>query len=66
MTSGKHHEKECRRQSEGGAVHSSDETLVMRGERRDGVVQSSRVANPQAGMSGVTSAKPYVIAKRAV
>jgi len=38
----------------------------MRGERRDGVVQSSSVANPQAGMSGVTSTKPYVIAKRAV
>jgi RNA-directed DNA polymerase len=37
----------------------------MRGERRDGVVQSSSVANPQAGMSGVTSTKPYVIAKRA-
>ena len=38
----------------------------MRGERRDGVVQSSSVANPQTGMSGVTSTKPYVIAKRAV
>ena len=38
----------------------------MRGERRDGVVQSSGVANPQMGMSGVTSTKPYVIAKRAV
>jgi hypothetical protein len=38
----------------------------MRGERRDGVVQSSSVANPQAGMSNRTSAKPYVIAKRAV
>ena len=38
----------------------------MRGERRDGVVQSSGVANPQAGMSSVTSTKPYVIAKRAV
>ena len=38
----------------------------MRGERRDGVVQSSRVANPHPGMSGVTSTKPYVIAKRAV
>ena len=38
----------------------------MRGERRDGVVQSSSVANPQAGRSGVTSTKPYVIAKRAV
>src|ERR1700730_7276879 len=49
-----------------GAVHSSEETLVMRGERRDGVDQSSSVANPQSGMSGVTSTKPYVIAKRAV
>src|SRR5664279_2175274 len=49
-----------------GAVHSSAETLVMRGERRDGVVQSTSVANPQTGMSGVTSTKPYVIAKRAV
>jgi group II intron reverse transcriptase/maturase len=38
----------------------------MREERRDGVVQSSSVANPQAGMSGRTSTKPYVIAKRAV
>src|SRR5580698_4888498 len=50
----------------GGAVHSSEESLVMREERRDGVVQSSSVANPQAGMSGRTSTKPYVIAKRAV
>src|SRR2546427_3803548 len=33
----------------GGAVHSSEETLVMRGERRDGVVRSSSVANPQSG-----------------
>ena len=38
----------------------------MREERRDGVVQSNSVANPQAGMSGRTSTKPYVIAKRAV
>ena len=50
----------------GGVVHSSEEPLVMRGERRDGVVQSSSVANPSAGMSGRTSTKPYVIAKRAV
>src|SRR6202041_1239733 len=50
----------------GGAVHSSEESLVMREERRDGVVRSSSVANPQAGMSGRTSTKPYVIAKRAV
>ena len=50
----------------GGAVHSSEETLVMRVERRDGVVQSSSVVNLQAGMSGATSTKPYVIAKRAV
>ena len=38
----------------------------MREERRDGVVQSSSVANPSAGMSGRTSTKPYAIAKRAV
>jgi len=38
----------------------------MREERRGGVVQSSKVANPQAGRSDRTSAKPYVIAKRAV
>ena len=50
----------------GGAVHSSEETLVMRVERRDGVVQSSSVVNLQAGMSGATSTKPDVIAKRAV
>jgi len=50
----------------GGAVHNSEELLVMRGERRDGVVPSSSVANPQAGMSSVTSTKPYIIAKRAV
>ena len=50
----------------GGAAHRSDESLVMREERRDGVVQSSSVANPQAGMSGRTSTKTYVIAKRAV
>ena len=50
----------------GGVVHSSEESLVMREERRDGVVQSGRAANPQAGMSGRTSTKSYVIAKRAV
>ena len=38
----------------------------MREERRDGVVRSSSVANPSAGMSSRTSTKPYVIAKRAV
>jgi retron-type reverse transcriptase len=38
----------------------------MRGERRGSVVQSSKVANLEAGMSNRTSAKPYVIAKRAV
>jgi group II intron reverse transcriptase/maturase len=38
----------------------------MRGERRDDVDQSSSAANPPAGMSGRTSTKPYVIAKRAV
>src|ERR1700730_8254632 len=49
-----------------GAVHSSEESLVMREERRGGVVRSSKVVNPQAGMSNGTSTKPYVIAKRAV
>src|SRR4051794_32009750 len=49
-----------------GAVHSSEESLVMREERRGGVVRSSKVVNPQAGMSNRTSTKPYVIAKRAV
>jgi RNA-directed DNA polymerase len=50
----------------GGAAHSSEEALVMRGERRGSVVQSSKIANLEAGMSNRTSAKPYVIAKRAV
>src|SRR6202167_4601867 len=50
----------------GGVVHSSEESLVMREERRDGVVRSGRAANPQAGMSDRTSTKPYVIAKRTV
>ena len=50
----------------GGAAHSNDESLVMREERRGGVVQSGKVANPHAGMSNRTSTKPYVIAKRAV
>ena len=50
----------------GGVAHSSEESLVTRGERRGGVDRSSRAANPQAGMSGRTSTKPYVIAKRAV
>src|ERR1051325_9461725 len=50
----------------GGAALSSEEALVMRGERRGSVVQSSKVANLEAGMSNRTSAKPYVIAKRAV
>src|SRR5579862_7459087 len=50
----------------GGAARSSEESLVMREERRSGVVRSSKVANPQAGMSNRTLTKPYVIAKRAV
>src|SRR5450755_3169486 len=50
----------------GGAARNSEESLVMREERRGGVVRSSKVANPQAGMSNRTSTKPYVIAKRAV
>src|SRR6266508_3132380 len=50
----------------GGVAHSSEEALVMRGERRGSVVQSSKVANLETGMSNRTSAKPYVIAKRAV
>jgi RNA-directed DNA polymerase len=50
----------------GGAAHSSDESLVMREERRGSVVQLSKVANPHAGMSDKTSTKPYVIEKRAV
>lgn len=35
-------------------------------ERRGGVVQPGKVANPSAGRSNRTSAKPHVIAKRAV
>ena len=50
----------------GGAAHSSEESLVIREEPRGGVVRSSEVANPEAGMRNRTSAKPYVIAKRAV
>jgi hypothetical protein len=50
----------------GGAARSSEESLVMREERRGGVVQLSKVANPEAGMSNRTSTKPYVIAKGAV
>jgi hypothetical protein len=50
----------------GGVAHSSEESLVMREERRGDVVRSSKVANPQAGMSNRTSTKPYVIAKRVV
>ena len=38
----------------------------MREEPRGGVVRSSEVANPDAGMRNRTSTKPYVIAKRAV
>jgi RNA-directed DNA polymerase len=38
----------------------------MREEPRGGVVRSSEVANPEAGMRNRTSTKPYVIAKRAV
>ena len=33
----------------GGAVRSSDEALVIRVERRDGVVQLTNVANPPCG-----------------
>jgi RNA-directed DNA polymerase len=50
----------------GGAAHSSDESLVMREERRGVVIQSSEVVNPQTGMSSRNSTKPYVIAKRAM
>jgi RNA-directed DNA polymerase len=50
----------------GGVVHSSDESLVMREERRGDVIQPEEVANPQTGMNSRKSAKPYVIAKRAV
>ena len=32
-----------------GAVRSSDETLVMRVERRGSVIQSTNVANPFCG-----------------
>jgi RNA-directed DNA polymerase len=49
-----------------GAARSSDESLVMREERRGSVIQSTKVVNPHAGMSGVNSTKPFVIAKRAV
>jgi RNA-directed DNA polymerase len=50
----------------GGVAHSSEESLVMREERRGGVIQSGEVVNPRAGMSGRNSTKPYVIEKRAV
>lgn len=50
----------------GGAAHSSEEPPAMGEERRGGVIQSSKVANPQAGRSSGASTKPYVIAKRAV
>jgi hypothetical protein len=33
----------------GGAVRSSEETLVMRVERRDGVIRLMRVTNPFIG-----------------
>jgi RNA-directed DNA polymerase len=38
----------------------------MREERRGDVIQPEEVANPQTGMNSRKSAKPYVIAKRAV
>src|ERR1051325_9483277 len=50
----------------GGAAHSREESLVTREEPRGGVVQLSKVANPETGMRNRTSTKPYVIAKRAV
>jgi RNA-directed DNA polymerase len=50
----------------GGAAHSSEESLVMREERRSGVVQSSKSVNPSAGRNAGSSTKPFVIAKRAV
>ena len=53
-------------EARGGAAYSSDESSVMEGERRSGVIQSDEIANPQAGRSGGHSTKPYVIAKRAV
>src|SRR5262245_29871949 len=49
-----------------GAAHSSEESLVMREERRSGVVRLSEDANPFAGRSAGNSTKPYDIAKRAV
>ena len=48
-----------------GAARSSDEALVMRVERRGSVILLKKVAN-LTGMSGMTSAKPYCIAKRTV
>ena len=33
----------------GGAVHSSEETLAMRVERRDSVIRLMRVTNPFIG-----------------
>jgi len=33
----------------GGAVRSSDETLVIRVERRGSVIRSTKVANPSRG-----------------
>jgi RNA-directed DNA polymerase len=53
-------------EARGGVARSSEESLVMREERRGNVIQSGEVANPQTGMSGGNSTKPYVIAKRAV
>ena len=50
----------------GGAVRNSEEAPAMGAERRDSVIRLTSVANPPAGMSDMTSTKPFVIAKRAV
>ncbi len=50
----------------GGAARSSDESLVMRVERRGSVIRLTNDTNPNTGMRVRTSTKPFAIAKRAV
>jgi hypothetical protein len=50
----------------GGAARSSVEALVMRVERRGSVIPLTVSPTCVAGMSDMTSTKPYCIAKRTV
>jgi len=66
MTNGRHHEKNTDAGVRGGAARISVEALVMRVERRGGVIRLTHLTTCAAGRSEMASTKPYRIAKRTV